>query len=354
MAASEAIWLPGATGSGPYQVAQAWATAFGAMHPEARLTLTSVGSGAAQKALWGDIDCAEKPVEAICAQQEDKEQVVTSSTVWGLGDAPIKASLYQEQSSLQLQQFPACAGAVTIVYAKEGRDEETPLHMSFDVLSGIFNQSIAFWDDPAIQRLNPSHTLPHEHISVVVREDSSGQTSIITDALGYHIPSWPLDAIGKRPNWPLGELMRPSDISSNQRCNEHDMVDDLMTNTSLTDPTRQHYQADGKSGVALGMLRVPYSIGYMEVGFASTLTDFLGQADIGTSSSFVDANPESLRTTMRGLVDYLNPETLELNLASAPTPTGGYPIAGKILFHKSLPFTQMRVLTFAILSGCFD
>jgi hypothetical protein len=63
--------------------------------------------------------------------------------------------------------------------------------------------------------MNPDLDLPNQRISVVVREDSSGQTSIITDALGYNVPSWPEEAVGKLTGWPLGELARPSTLISN-------------------------------------------------------------------------------------------------------------------------------------------
>lgn len=318
LAITNRIPLPGATGSGPYDVANAWATAFGARYPEADMTLSSVGSGAAQKALWGDIDCEEKPVEAVCNNDVHKQ------TVWGLGDAPIKANVYEEHPTLEMQQFPACAGAIAIVYSEEDEEDKAPLTLTFDVLGGIFNRSIGYWDDPRIRQLNPKRTQwAHQQITVLVRQDSSGQTSIVTDALHYNLPdTWPEEAVGKQPQWPLGNLILPTDTTTQEVCTG-------VSNDDGNATTSQHYHADGKTGISKGMLRLPYSIGYMEIGLASGLTDFLAQAKVGrTVETATRASVESLRVVMGGSADQLDEETLELNLARTETPVGGYPTSG--------------------------
>eukprot|EP00934_Nitzschia_sp_Nitz4_P006661 Nitzschia sp. Nitz4//scaffold85_size83877//9444//12857//NITZ4_005217-RA/size83877-processed-gene-0.133-mRNA-1//-1//CDS//3329559101//6651//frame0 len=314
-AADEQIWLPGATGSGPYDVANAWLTAFSAVYREARITATGVGSGSAQKAMIGDIDCEGNPVTDICAQDE------IDRALWGMGDAPIASSFYEDHPLEEFQMFPACAGAVAVVHSNEVTGfSGDPLRMTFEVLGGIFNSTIHYWDHELIQELNPGVSLSHTLISVVVRSDSSGQTSIITDALDYNVPLWPDDAIGKVPNWPFdGEIYDPASIS------------EVCAANGTDEETPTYYAGAQKLGVSLGMLRVPYTVGYMEVGFAETLSDFITPVEIGIkgeASSFVGPYEEQIRVTMGGLADNLAPDTLELNLAQAPTPIGGYPIAG--------------------------
>jgi serine/threonine protein kinase len=91
------------------------------------------------------------------------------------------------------------------------------------------------------------------------------------------------------------------------------------------------------------MLRVPYSIGYTDVGFAGQLTDFLSQVEFGDPAlpdSFVVASDETLRTTMDGLAGDLNPETLELNLARADAPVGGFPISGYAYWYLKRNHTE--------------
>lgn len=51
-------------------------------------------------------------------------------------------------------------------------------------------------------------------------------------------------------------------------------------------------------------------------------------ASTANPTDFVQASPESLSITMDGLSTMLNPQTLNVDLASHETPPGGYPMAG--------------------------
>jgi ABC-type phosphate transport system substrate-binding protein len=269
---------------------------------------------------------SNNPVNAVC----DQLGVVnaTRETLWGLKDAPIKYSVYDLHPDLELQQFPAIAGAVAIVYSNR-KEVGSQLNLTFDVLSGIFNRTIAFWDYARIAHLNPNLSLPRQPIPKIVRGDSSRQTSIVTDALGFQVESWPDEAVGKLPEWPLGPLQSPQDFGRIEKFVEIDEQneEDVFSNSDRS----YSFVADGKAGVSLGLMRVPYSLGYMEMGLHSCLTDFLEQAHIGTANSkgvFTSASPKTLHATMAGLADRLAPDTLELNLATTETAPGGFPIAG--------------------------
>ena len=50
-------------------------------------------------------------------------------------------------------------------------------------LARIFLGEVKTWNDPAIQKLNPSVKLPSQAIAVVHRSDGSGTTFIFTDYL---------------------------------------------------------------------------------------------------------------------------------------------------------------------------
>ena len=136
------IPLPGASGSGPFSLVSDWVTAFTALYPEAQWSLASIGSGATQQALWGDVDCMASP--ALC---EDDDNVMTK-TVWGIGDAPFGDDAYLDHVALGLQQLPACAGAVVMVHSRDilgsndNDHDNVKLRMNLDVLTGIFTGSI--------------------------------------------------------------------------------------------------------------------------------------------------------------------------------------------------------------------
>ena len=77
------IALHGGAGSGPINPALEWARAFESLHPdEVVVTVVSVGSGAAQNGLVGDVDCANKYSghPALCSAQPSAD-----STAWGIG-----------------------------------------------------------------------------------------------------------------------------------------------------------------------------------------------------------------------------------------------------------------------------
>jgi ABC-type phosphate transport system substrate-binding protein len=146
--------------------------AFQAKYPEADFSLSSVGSGAAQSALWGSIDCAKKPVEALCG---GTSTVNMTSTVWGIGGGSFDADDYTDHEDLGLQQLPSLGGPVVLMYSKDvvgllGVAGDAGLNMTLGVVAGLFNGTINWWDAPALQALNPRVTLPHEKVTVLVRE----------------------------------------------------------------------------------------------------------------------------------------------------------------------------------------
>jgi phosphate transport system substrate-binding protein len=316
-------------------VAEGWATAFSALYPEAEITLTSVGSGAAMSALWGDIDCDTKPVQALCSDDASSMNDELGSTIWGLGDAPIGDHIYPEHPLLRLQQLPACAGAALVVYSNdvtgsllERDNEDSALRLSFDVIAGIFNSSIPMWDDPKINEINPHLILPHEPISVVVRSDKSGQSAIFTEAIQFNVPEWPKEAVGSLPQWRLSDLAPVRDYSPSCHNNE----------TSITPDQRLHFKADGKQGVALGILRIPYSIGYIELGYYSELLDFISQAHVSTKTyptNFTAATNDSIRRTMDSLSEELDDTTLGVHLDDYEQVEGGFPITGFAYWYVS-------------------
>jgi phosphate transport system substrate-binding protein len=72
-------------------------------------------------------------------------------------------------------------------------------------LARIFLTEIKTWNDPAIQKLNPSAKLPAQPIVVVHRSDGSGTTFLFTDYLSKVSPAWK-DKVGASTavEWPGG------------------------------------------------------------------------------------------------------------------------------------------------------
>ena len=264
------IPLPGASGSGPVTVATEWAVAFGAQYPEAAITLAGIGSGSTQKALWGDIDCSKRYIPQVCddnglvVEEEDDGQDV--ATVWGLGDAPFSTEVYQDHPELDLQQLPAIAAGVVPICSA------TPeLNLTLQVIADIFTSKITYWDDPTIVAINPSSQLPHEAIRVVVRTDSSGQNYIFTDALGRsEEANWPVEAIGKSPNWQLDNtvaftteiwLNNTNPTIANQETDTANTIQEEEEEEQQQQHRNNNYEVELGDGVISAVLRVPWSIG---------------------------------------------------------------------------------------------
>ena len=72
-------------------------------------------------------------------------------------------------------------------------------------LAKIFLGEIKTWNDPAIQKLNPSAKLPAQAIAVVHRSDGSGTTFIFTDYLSKVSADWK-SKVGANTavEWPVG------------------------------------------------------------------------------------------------------------------------------------------------------
>ena len=391
-AAEDTIWLHGASGNGPYPVVSQWITAFKALYPEAGLTVSAVDSEAAQEALHGEVDCHDQHIASVC----DDDDV--TRTIWGIGDAELldgheedETELHgindgdHEHSNEEIQSYPAMAGAVVIAYSKDvlnhaGHDhalrpnstedeesghvhrkrflaeghvhrsdeeeeedsddheheEEVHLNLSFDILAAILNGTIEYWDDEIIQEINHDveDDLPHEPITVVYRDGSSGQTEILTTALEYQVPSWPAEAVGRTPHWPLQDHILPlddfhlADLCIDRQDHDHNETEDIFG--IEPEHERDHFAAQDSNELSAGLLRIPFSLGYLDTGTFIRMRQFVNAAHLSTKKfpdKFIEANEETLRITMEGRTGDLNNTTLTSNLADACV-EGGYPASG--------------------------
>jgi phosphate ABC transporter phosphate-binding protein len=125
-----------------------------------------------------------------------------SKTVdFAASDAPLTAS--EAEGAPNTLHIPETIGAVTVAYNIQG--VSSGLKLTGQVIADIFQGKITMWNDPAIQNLNPTVTLPATTINTVHRSDGSGTTFIFTGYLSAVSTSWK-DAIGqgKSVAWPVG------------------------------------------------------------------------------------------------------------------------------------------------------
>src|SRR4030081_1010702 len=168
--------ISGAGATFPYPIYAKWADTY-KKEPGVGLNYQSIGSGGGIK------------------------QIQAKTVTFGASDMPLKA---EELQKAGLVQFPTVLGGVVPVVNLDGI---APGDITIDgpTLAKIFLGEIKTWNDPAIQKLNPSVKLPSQAIAVVHRSDGSGTTFIFTDYLSKTSADWK-SKVGANTavEWPVG------------------------------------------------------------------------------------------------------------------------------------------------------
>jgi len=204
---SASITLQGAGATFPYPFLNAIITKYSTdVKPNVLVNYQSIGSG-------GGIAALKQP---------------TPTVDFAASDAPLSAA--DAANIPNALHIPETIGAVTIAYNLPG--VTSGLHLTGKVIADIFQGTITIWNDPAIQNLNPTITLPAQSINTVHRSDGSGTTFIFTGYLSASSTTWN-SAVGrgKSVSWPVG------------------------TGSS------------GNTGVASSVNGIQYSIGYVELAY---------------------------------------------------------------------------------------
>jgi phosphate transport system substrate-binding protein len=129
------------------------------------------------------------------------EAVVTGRAVFGGSDAPLTPE--QLQRTGEVVQIPTTLGAIAVVHNVGGAPAN--LHLTPEVLAGIFLCEITDWHDERITNLNPGVLLLPERIQVIHRSDGSGTTKVFTDYLSKVSPQWRERlGSGNSVEWPCG------------------------------------------------------------------------------------------------------------------------------------------------------
>jgi len=205
---------------------QAWIQRFMDLYKDYSIVINyqSIGSGAGEaKLIDGAIDFA-------------------------VTDVPISRTGFEKLKSRNIPfiQIPISLGGVAIVYNLPEWDANRcgPLRLSGEVLADIYLGKIVYWDDQKIKDIQIPECrdiLPHKEIIGIHRADGSGTTYLFTaflsivnsdwnNTVGYgYTVEWPRDNIG----YGIG--------------------------------------AKGNEGIAAVIRSTPYSIGYVEYGYAIQL-----------------------------------------------------------------------------------
>ena len=171
-----AIDISGAGATFPYPIYAKWADAY-KKETGSGLNYQSIGSGGGIK------------------------QITAKTVTFGATDMPLKPEQLAKDG---LIQFPTVVGGdIPVVNLQDIKSGD--LKLDGLTLAKIFLGDIKTWNDPAIQKLNPSAKLPSQAIVVVHRSDGSGTTFIWTDYLSKVSADWK-SKVGANTSveWPVG------------------------------------------------------------------------------------------------------------------------------------------------------
>jgi phosphate transport system substrate-binding protein len=204
MAFADGIQITGAGATFPYPIYSKWFQEFKGSHAGVEINYQSIGSG-------GGI-----------------RQLTAGTVDFGASDKPMSDD---ELSKVKVHtlHFPTVLGADVPVYNLPGYSHE--LKLTPANLADIFLGKITKWNDKALAGDNPG--LPDKGIIVVHRSDASGTSFIWTDYLSKVSSEWKSKVgAGAAPNWPVG------------------------------------LGGKGNEGVSGQVKQQPYSLGYVEIGYA--------------------------------------------------------------------------------------
>jgi phosphate transport system substrate-binding protein len=224
------------------------------------------------------------------------KQIEANTVTFGASDMPLKADDLEKNG---LVQFPTVMGGIVPVVNLDGVNANE-LTIDGPTLAKIFLGDVKTWDDPAIQKLNPSAKLPSTAIAVVHRADGSGTTFNFTNYLSKVSADWN-SKVGSNTSveWPVG------------------------------------IGAKGNEGVANNVAQTKGSIGYVESAFAKQ-NKLTTTKMINRDGQVVEPVPASFQAAA-GNADWDHAPGFYMILTDQPG-AASWPITAStfILFHKQV------------------
>jgi len=275
--ASAQLKLNGAGATFPYVIYSKWFDVYSKKHG-VEFNYQSIGSGGGIK------------------------QVTEGTVDFGASDAFLsedQMKAIKEKQGTDIIHIPTVMGAVVISYNLPAVGKG--LHISPDVLAGIYLGDITKWNDPKLAAINPGKNLPDQAIIVAHRSDGSGTTNIFTDYLVKVSKAW-ADKVGKGTsvNWPVG------------------------------------LGGKGNEGVAGLIKQSEGAMGYVELAYA--VQNNLPYAELqNKAGKFVEASFASVSAAASGAAKNM-PADLRVMITDAPG-KDSYPICGFtwLLIYKNMP-----------------
>lgn len=119
-------------------------------------------------------------------------------------DIPLSAE-ERTRDGVEVIQIPMIVGSVVLAYNVPMVDRTQNVRLTGDIICGMYEGSIRYWDDPKIVAYNKDIQLPHIPVIPVYRADGSGTTHIFSAYLSFLSQDWmEMYGEGKTLSWPVG------------------------------------------------------------------------------------------------------------------------------------------------------
>jgi phosphate transport system substrate-binding protein len=147
-----------------------------------KATLTTSGATSQAKAMDHFVDAFETACSSQTVEYTPNgsgagiRDFIDGKTDFAGSDSPLSEQEYRDahrRCGSPAWHLPVLFSPIGIAFNLKG---VSSLRLNGPTAARIFNGAITAWNDPAIQTLNPSVTLPAEAIRVVFRSDESGPT----------------------------------------------------------------------------------------------------------------------------------------------------------------------------------
>ncbi|MGD8565951.1 MAG: phosphate ABC transporter substrate-binding protein PstS [Candidatus Bathyarchaeota archaeon] len=234
----------------------------------------------------------------------------TEKTVdFGATDPPMKDEEWTAATGTL--HVPVTIGGVAIVYNIPGIP--TGLNFTGEIIADIFSQEIKKWNNQSIVDLNPGSILPDQDIIVCHRSDSSGTTKVFTSFLSAESDSWNNNfGASKVISWPEETL-----------------------------------GGKGNPGVAALVQQNQYSIGYVELSYATEngiphgkVQNAAGKFILPSMETLASASAAASLVLPSGDESWASVGSF-FNLQNVDEPDQGYPITS---FSYALIYKELNVI----------
>ena len=286
---SRDVVLHGAGATFPFPLIDKWRVEYSNVFDQVAINYQSIGSGGGVK------------------------QFSIGTVDFGATDAPLKSE--QFEALKDPIHIPEALGAVALTYnipKGDGSQIESGLKMSPDIVADIFLGKISKWDDTRIATLNPDIVFPDENIIVIHRSDGSGTTFVFSDYLSTVSKEWEdIVGKGKAVQWPTG------------------------------------IGTAGNEGVAGIVRSTPYSLGYVELAYA-TQTGMSAVALQNQEGEFILPSLDSAgRAAGNAAIELPKPweDWSKVSLVNAPG-SDSYPITTFTYFLLYSDLSEIPSMTF--------